>query len=112
MATVLDIIEIPYDVARSVGCILHGVHVYTTPVGMHPQGPKDQSILGTNNRIPSIWPFFQGGQTPSHLQLSGTKDLCMATNPLGPRIPTLQSLIGRHSYEITTQTVYFHHPNM
>jgi hypothetical protein len=57
---VLDTVDIPFDVARSVGCILHGIHGHTTPVGMHPRGPKDQSILGTNNQIPSTWPFLRG----------------------------------------------------
>ena len=85
---VLDIVDNPYYVACSVGCILHGIHGYTILAGMHLQGQKDQSILGTNNRIPSIWPFLRSRQTISHLQLSGTKDFYMATDPLGPRIPT------------------------
>jgi hypothetical protein len=52
MATVLDTMDTPYDLVRSIGCILHGIHGHMTPVGMHPLGPKDQSTLGTNNRIP------------------------------------------------------------
>ena len=53
-----------------------------------------------------------GGQTLSHLQLSGTKDFCTTINPLRPQIPTLQSLPSRHSYEIIARTLHFHHPSM
>jgi hypothetical protein len=112
MATVLGIVDTPYDVARSVGCILYGIHGYTTPVEMHPRGPKDQSTLGTNNPIPSTLPFLQGGQILSHLQLSGTKDFCTATNPLRPQIPTSQSLHGCRSCDVAARTLHFHHPSI
>jgi hypothetical protein len=86
--------------------------LHTTPVGMHPLAAKDQITLSTNNWIPSTWPFFRGGQTLSHLQLSGTKDFCTATNPLLPRIPTLQSLPGRRFCEVAAPTLHFHQPSM
>jgi hypothetical protein len=109
---VLGTVDTPYDVAHSIGYNLYGIHGHTTLIEMHPRGPKDQSTLGTNNRIPSTWPFLQVGQTLSHLQLSGTKDFYTATNPLRPRIPTSQSLLGRRSCDVAARTLHFHHPTM
>jgi hypothetical protein len=112
VATKLGTVDIAYNVACSLGCNLHGMYGYMTPVKMHPPGPRSQNLLDTTDRFPSTWPFLQGGQTLSRLQLSRTKDFYMATSPLRLQIPTSQSLPLRHSCDVNSQTLHFHHPNM